>query len=452
MLARLGIIRTASRRIGNLTKNSLALVGLGTTIYGIREYTEFQKVSTPPSTNTHSTDGNDISGNDDEKGTKQRKRKVLHLPFHKMKIVEQKRGASARDFILRSGASDDDNVQEVELQTLIDTIHEAAKDPEVVALYATFGNGFRFQCSGFAHVEEIRNAIKVFNESHRRHYERTCESTQSSDMAKTISNQTQPEQKFSYAFADTFDNPIDSANKEYFLASAFSYVHMQPRGNLSLFGVSTSNTFLLGALQKYGIKAHVFKHGQFKNAPNALTENRYTRPHLENTKSIVQSINSTIFQSITNSRDLHETFNNKVWQAVHDYGTLTASNAQEIKLIDQLPRIDPFTELILLNRIEQGNNKSSDNNNGKSIAISNERLKHLKKGWTWLLNEQHFTANTMESFQHYSQKLTKRKKWKKKKYQLNKILTDAADKSSATEALLSVVGLKAPHFNIDEVS
>ncbi len=452
MFSRLGIIRTASRRIGNLTKNSLALVGLGTTIYGIREYTEFQKVTTP-STITRRTDGNDSSGNnDDEKEMKQPKRKVLHLPFHKMKIVEQKRGASARDFILRSGASDDDNVQEVELQTLIDTIHEAAKDPEVVALYATFGNGFRFQCSGFAHVEEIRNAIKVFNESHRLHYE-PCEFTQSSGMATTtISNQTQPEQKFSYAFADTFDNPIDSANKEYYLASAFSYVHMQPRGNLSLFGVSTSNTFLVGALQKYGIKAHVFKHGQFKNAPNALTENRYTRPHLENTKSIVQSINKTIFSSITSSRNLHETFNNKVWQAVHDYGTLTASNAQEIKLIDQLPRIDPFTELILLNRIEQCNNKSSDNNNGNPVDISNERLKHLKKGWTWLLNEQQFTANTMESFQQYSQILAKRKKWKKKKYQLNKMLTDAADKSSATEALLSAVGLKAPHFNINEVS
>ena len=79
------------------------------------------------------------------------------------------------------------------------------------------------------------------------------------------SDQDKMIQKFSYAYADTFDHPVDSGNKEYFLASAFSNVQMQPRGNLNLFGVSTSNTFLFGALQKYGIEAHVFKHGKYKS-------------------------------------------------------------------------------------------------------------------------------------------------------------------------------------------
>eukprot|EP00979_Chaetoceros_neogracilis_P015633 scaffold6291_cov113-Chaetoceros_neogracile.AAC.1 len=60
---------------------------------------------------------------------------------------------------------------EVGIHELVDAIHSAASDPDVVALHGTFGSGFKFQCGGYAHVEEIRNAIRLFNESHRRHYE-----------------------------------------------------------------------------------------------------------------------------------------------------------------------------------------------------------------------------------------------------------------------------------------
>ena len=291
-------------RLRTISKNSLAIIGLGTTIYGIHEYREYNNISITKTSTV------------EKEEHKKKKKVVLHLPFHKMKIVQRKSNYSPfRELFKRSfnnnnnnDNNNDDTIQEVELQTIINVIHDAAMDPNVVALYATFGNGFRFQCGGFAHVEEIRNAIRVFNESHRRHYDRKANnynhhhqhqhntsSTSSSNMdgstkphhEESSSDLTsksqqllqndpphqpyqpyqphQPQQKFSYAFADTFDHPIDSANKEYFLASAFTHVQMQSRGNLSLFGVSTSNTFLLGALEKYGVKAHVFKHGKYKS-------------------------------------------------------------------------------------------------------------------------------------------------------------------------------------------
>jgi hypothetical protein len=59
----------------------------------------------------------------------------------------------------------------VEVSELVDAIHAAAQDPNVVALYGIFGNGFRFSSGGWAHVEEVRNALKVFRESHRIHRE-----------------------------------------------------------------------------------------------------------------------------------------------------------------------------------------------------------------------------------------------------------------------------------------
>ena len=285
MFTRLG---TISKRIGNISRNSLALVGLGTTIYGISQYKEYKQVTSATGNTTadssaaaggdfysyftnykNDTKDDDNGGEKGQKGQKEKnqtttikEKKILHLPFHKMKIIERKKNPTINQIFEK-----EDDIIEVEIQHLIHIIHEAANDPNIVALYGTFGNGFRFDCGGYSHVEEIRNAIRVFNESHRRHYDRpsTAAGTNSDDSTNDSHDDHPPEQKYSYAFADTFDHPIDSGNKEYYLASSFSDIILQQRGNLNLFGVSTSNTFVLRAFEKYGIKAHVFKHGKYKS-------------------------------------------------------------------------------------------------------------------------------------------------------------------------------------------
>ncbi len=196
----------------------------------------------------------------------------------------------------------------------------------------------------------------------------------------------------------------------------------------------------------------------FIDAPNALTETGYTRAHLENTKSIVESINNTIFSSITHSRNLYDTFTPGVWQAVHDYGTLTAVNAREVNLIDYTPRIDPLTNLVSLNQIDDATKKDENStSNSRNSQGDNEeddedkkRINYLKKRWTWL-KDQSFTANEIISMEKYTQVLSKRKKWLERKYQLNKVLNQVAKKSSVSEALLSFMGMKSPYFNIDEV-
>ena len=64
---------------------------------------------------------------------------------------------------------------------------------------------------------------------------------------------------------DTFGHPIDPANKEYYLASAFRKVFMQSQGELNLFGLGRSTMFIRSFLDKYGINVHVFRHGQYKS-------------------------------------------------------------------------------------------------------------------------------------------------------------------------------------------
>jgi len=321
---------------------------------------------------------------------------------------------------------------EVEIRDLVDMIHAAASDPDIVALYGTFGQGHQFQCGGYAHVEEIRNAIRVFNESHRRHDKKSGDGDGSKDGSRD-GEEVLPTQKFSYAYADTFDNPTDPGNKEYFLASAFSQVHMQPRGNMNLFGVSMSNFFLSNFFQNHGVKIHVHKHGKYKNAPNSATETGYTRAHRENTMAIVESINNTVYASIGQSRQLPLVFNGKVWKDIHSFGTMTADNAQEIKLVDHLPSIDPFSDLVAVNASRVG---ESDK---------------LRQKWKSILeNQPAFQGSSFLNMSKYSKILKKRKKWQEVKGKWFRKVDFGASRSTATEVLLNCMGYSSPYFFFDK--
>lgn len=105
----------------------------------------------------------------------------------------------------------------------------------------------------YAHIEEIRNAIRIFNESHRVHRSPNVDHNPVFAMARN------GDPKVSLAFGHSF------GWSEYFLASSFSNVYLQPRGHLLLSGSGFSNVFFRDMLNKYGIKAHIFKHGDFKS-------------------------------------------------------------------------------------------------------------------------------------------------------------------------------------------
>jgi len=353
-----------------------------------------------------------------------------------MKIVERKKPSLSSLTNQLTAKDGDEGTMEVEIRELVDVIHAAAADPDIVALYGTFGHGFGFQCGGYAHVEEVRNAIRVFNESHRRHYDYVYQgkgdnSKYPDGICELKEKDAPPMQKLSYAFADTFDNPSDPGNKEYFLASAFSQVHMQPRGNMNLFGVSISNFFLADAFNKYGIKAHVFKHGKYKTAPNTATESGYTKAHLENTTSILDSINGTVYALISQSRALAPVFDKSAWKDIHDFGTMTADNAQEIKLVDYLPQVNPLFDLVNMNKIK-------------------EKSESLREKWGALLKEDGFRADELLSLPQYSARLRKKKKWQTRKGQMYEKFTNAAARSSALETVLGALGYESPYFHWDK--
>ena len=56
-------------------------------------------------------------------------------------------------------------VLQIGVQDLVEVIHEAANDPNIIGVYGRFGHGFGFKCGGLAHLDEVRKALKVFADS-----------------------------------------------------------------------------------------------------------------------------------------------------------------------------------------------------------------------------------------------------------------------------------------------
>lgn len=97
------------------------------------------------------------------------KKKVLVIPFNRIVLKDQQ---SQSNFPLDSFDPDStDRTLQFEVRELVDLIHHAASDPNIVALYGTFGHGSVLNSAGWADLEEVRNALKVFREAHRSHSE-----------------------------------------------------------------------------------------------------------------------------------------------------------------------------------------------------------------------------------------------------------------------------------------
>jgi len=271
----------------------------------------------------------------------EKRKKVLVLPFHKMKIVEEKKTPISSFINKLSNAADDIGVEDViEMQAdeLVSLIQQAAKDPSIVGLYGEFGGAF--STGGWAHLEEIRNALDNF--------------AKTSSLNNNDDNELDepPKRKAMYAYSNTFGG--QQSMKEYYLASAFSRIHMQPQGDLNLFGLHASNVFFRGFLKKYGITVYTWKHGAFKNMANMFTHSKYTREHYENTAGILLPIHEQVCKSIYSGRN--KQFKrygydfNKFWNMIENVGSFPADVAYELGFVDHLPLKNPLESLVKNNK------------------------------------------------------------------------------------------------------
>jgi protease-4 len=176
-------------------------------------------------------------------------------------------------------------------------LDRAAKDERVVGLVARVGSG----AGGVATVQELRGALARFRASG----------------------------KPAVAFAESFDyGPAGTVN--YYLASAFDEIYLQPIGNLHFAGLAANVMFLRGALDKLEVVPRMDGREEYKSAKNQFTEKQMTREDREAFLGVLQSQFSSIVADVARDRKLGEDEVRKL----ADRALFTAQEAVERKLVD----------------------------------------------------------------------------------------------------------------------
>lgn len=195
------------------------------------------------------------------------------------------------------------------IRQTVEAIHKAKDDKRVQGIV------FRLNGAGIsiAHVQEIRAAIADFKQSG----------------------------KFTKIYAPSY---IDAGGglTQYFLASAFDEIWMQPIGMMSISGPSFEMPFAKNALDKLGIKADFFTREEFKSAMENFTSSEMSPSNSEMLTSIITDLSNQMMIKISQDREINKA---DLMQAI-DKGLLTGEEALDAKLIDRLEHADVLLEEI----------------------------------------------------------------------------------------------------------
>lgn len=374
-------------------------------------------------------------------------KKVLVLPFYKMKLVEETKSNPLSSLLSNPPSSSGDKTVEMSIDQVVGLIHKASEDPQIVALYGVLGHGSGFSTGGWAHMEELRNALLVFQQSHRRHKE--------PNRYYSNTNEAAPQPKPMYLYTNTFSNPTPNGGadmKDYYLASAFTHLHLQPQGDLNLFGLHATNTFYRDFLAKYGITVHVWKHGKYKNFANQFTHSSYDAAHAENVSKVLVGIHQHICSGMYKARyeKLKDYEYSTFWKMVHQAGSLPARMAQRIGFIDFVPPLNPLDDLLSYRR-----EVNDDDVDGKKKKNPNEK-EVLEAKWTPLdgsgsgpmTDLHHFPATKPISIMEYARRTKEKESQKEQEWNVYERIQKLP---AGMRSMLGLVGLAAPFYNMDKV-
>jgi protease IV len=187
----------------------------------------------------------------------------------------------------------------VTVRDFVDSLARGARDPRVSGLVVRLGNGGM----ELGHAQELRDAVHRFRESGK----------------KTVA--------FSEAFGES-----GSATVDYYLASAFEEIHLQPMGQVSVQGLVARSPFLRGVLDNLRVVADFDHRKEYKAAKYVFTETGFTEPHREALEAVAGDQFSQMVQGISADRGLDRAD----VESLIDTAPLTAEEALAAGLVDHI--------------------------------------------------------------------------------------------------------------------
>ena len=203
------------------------------------------------------------------------------------------------------------------LNDILRTIEKAKKDPNIQGIYlnlSSFG-------SGLASLEEIRNKLLDFKTS----------------------------QKFIIAYAS------DYSQGAYYLATVADKIYLNPQGGVDWKGLNMQVMFFSGLMEKLGIEAQIFRHGQFKSAIEPFVNKEMSEANKKQSITLIQSIWDDICEKVSKNRGISV---EKLNIIANNLDALKAIYAYDNKIVDGLKYYDEILEELK----SLSNNKNTDNN------------------------------------------------------------------------------------------
>ncbi len=154
--------------------------------------------------------------------------------------------------------------------------------------------------------------------------------------------------KFSVAYLEF------STNRPYYLASACQTVIFLPKSLLYVRGLMASTTFYRGTFDKLGISPDFYHIGEYKNAIDVYMRKKYTPPHREAIRSLLEDWNRQFLRGVAEGRGMKP---EDVQQAIAR-GPFTSTEALNARLVDRLGYADESRDLV------KQKNRGSDNHVG----------------------------------------------------------------------------------------
>jgi protease IV len=131
-----------------------------------------------------------------------------------------------------------------------------------------------------------------------------------------------------------------AGEREYYLATAAEKIYLVPTGSLDVTGIATYELFLKGTLDKFGAQADFEKIGDYKTAPNQLTQTTFTPQHREMTESLTRDMYEQLVRGIAETRKK----NVEDVRALIDEGPFLPEQAHKSGLIDGLAYEDQLDD------------------------------------------------------------------------------------------------------------
>lgn len=185
------------------------------------------------------------------------------------------------------------------LRDVIDALDRAAGDPRVVGVMATLGDA----PIGIAMSQELRQAILDFRKSGK------------------------PALFFGHTIGEMGGGTVD-----YYLATAFSRLWLQPSGDVGITGFLAETPFLKNTLDMLGIQPQFASRHEYKTALESLTATQYSEANAEQIKALLDSWMTQVVDGIATERKLSP----EQVRGLINNAPLLSGDALQAGLIDRL--------------------------------------------------------------------------------------------------------------------